>query len=477
MSNKSLDFNISDIVWFLIGIILILAGIKNFRQVDMTFTENQSEAIATLKEISNLVKVKNQHNLVWMTGDEGQSLNNDSLVYAGDFSKAKIDFKNGSQVIILPGTILRVYHDSAGKFKMQVKKGKAFKITEHGKKLPLIMNGPIDISGEEVPEVSTPTLQETSNIQFSSPQVTISAPRDIILEETSTSIEFKWEVLKASNPNDSMVIEIRDPNEKKLILNAAVTDLTLKTKITQPGIHYWVAKSQGEILDAGEFKVIKLYPPLIVAPKNRSLNNQTKFNLEWSYGERDDMNFEVESINGESKKIITVESNFSLPQVLENPKLPFSWRVRAKFKEFSGPWSETAHLWPAPVEVQSMAESTPSIEEKHQPVISLDLIKKIFNSKYFVDRLPYEVKVKNLPPELSSLAIFHQGKEIKSSGDDSFKFKVIKDGIYPLEWYQVDGTSTQLITTNNLEIILNPLDDSISLPADIVLELKSSDKK
>jgi hypothetical protein len=73
--------------------------------------------------------------------------------------------------------------------------------------------------------------------------------------------------------------------------------------------------------------------------------------------------------------------------------------------------------------------------------------------------------------------VFHEGKEIKSQGEDDFKFSVLKPGKYSFNWYQIEDRKLSLVTETKLEISLTPLKDKINLPEDIVLELKDSDNK
>jgi hypothetical protein len=464
MANKSYIYNTTDLFWLSLGLALIASGFISFKKYENQISLSTLTKVATLDEVSNLVKIKNQNDLVWSKADSGQDLSQDSLIFAGDFSRAKVNFLNGQKVILMPGSIMRVFQDQKGKYKLEIKKGKALKLTAKGEKSIIVPTQEpevlAEINEEQVPQ-APPALQ-----------LSFHPPANAVMTESSATVRFKWDILsELSNLEKADVtFEIQNPRGYKFSKSSDVKSGEQSLLVTHAGRYFWVAKVKEEIIEAGEFELIKLYPPFINGPKNTTIPQTGELDLQWSYGEEEKIRFEIETLQDGLSTFHELTSSEKTFPIKIKPDFALKWRVRGIYEGFKGPWSTEAHLWPEP---KIIAKE----EVKIVPKIDVSEIEKVFKNKIEVDKLPYEVGVKNLSPSLSSLVVFYGEKEIKSQGEDKFKFSVSKPGQYPLSWYQIEDRKLSLITETNLEISLTPLKDKINLPEDIVLEMKDFDNK
>jgi len=473
MSNKSLFFNLSDLFWFVTGATLIVFGTQKYRTLDRTFTFDSSETVATLREVSNLVKVKHQNDLTWVVGDEGQPLTKDALVFAGDFSTAKIDFNDGKQVVILPGSILRIFQNNEGKFKMQIKRGRAFQISESGARTAI---------DPTTSEISLEAAEEVTEVTPSAPgpELTFNGPQDMVLSTGAIQqAEFTWSILAGNTgPTDEIGIELRTPTGKTTYTAVPVNEYKKTISVSSPGRYDWMVKHKDQILDAGSFQMIKLHSPLIVGPKNEVLPNAPSLKLEWSYSS-DESDFEVEVINGEEKFTRIVSQSFFL-EIPLNSELPLKWKVRARSNEFLGPWSEVARLWPLPKETvpEESTKMTNNKETKSEkPLINSNAVARLLPEVIEVNELPFEVTMRNLEGEAASLATFLGTEQIKAPGEDELRFRVKRPGSYVVSWYQVEANGSIFIAETELQIKLKPIQDSIQLPEEIKVQIKQTDKK
>ncbi len=464
MANKSYLYNTTDLFWLSLGLALIASGFISFKKYENQISQSTFTKVATLDEVSNLVKIKNQNDLVWSKADSGQDLSQDSLIFAGDFSRAKVNFLNGQKVILMPGSIMRVFQDQKGKYKLEIKKGKAIKLTPKGEKSFIVPTQEPEVLAE-ISEVEAPPLPPALQLSFQ-------YPANAVMTESSATVRFKWEILseQANLERTDVTFEIQNPREQKFSKSSDIKTGELSLLVTQAGRYFWVAKVKDEIIEAGEFELIKLYPPFINGPKNTTIPQTGKLDLQWSYGEEEKIRFEIETLQDGLSTFHELTSSEKTFPLKIKPDSALKWRVRGIYEGIKGPWSSEAHLWPEPKIITQE-------EVKILPKIDPSEIERVLKNKIEVDKLPYEVGVKNLSPSLSSLVVFQGEKEIKSQGEDKFKFSVSKPGLYSLSWYQIEDRKLSLITETNLEISLTPLKDKINLPEDIVLEMKDSDNK
>jgi hypothetical protein len=464
MANKSYLYNTTDLFWLSLGLALIASGFISFKKYENQISQSTFTKVATLDEVSNLVKIKNQNDLVWSKADSGQDLSQNSLIFAGDFSRAKVNFLNGQKVILMPGSIMRVFQDQKGKYKLEIKKGKAIKLTPKGEKSFIVPTQEpevlAEINEEQVPQ-APPALQ-----------LSFHPPANAVMTESSATVRFKWDILseQANLERTDVTFEIQNPRGYKFSKSSDVKSGEQSLLVTQAGRYFWIAKVKDEIIEAGEFELIKLYPPFINGPKNTTIPQTGELDLQWSYGEEEKIRFEIETLQDGLSTFHELTSSEKTFPLKIKPDSPLKWRVRGIYEDIKGPWSTEANLWP---ETKIIAQE----EVKIIPKIDPSEIERVFKNKIEVDKLPYEVGVKNLSPSLSSLVVFQGEKEIKSQGEDKFKFSVSKPGLYSFSWYQIEDRKLSLITETNLEISLTPLKDKINLPEDIVLEMKDSDNK
>ena len=467
MANKSYLYNTTDLFWLSLGLALIASGFISFKKYENQISQSTFSKVATLDEVSNLVKIKNQNDLVWTKANSGQDLSQDSLIFAGDFSRAKVNFLNGQKVILMPGSIMRVFQDQKGKYKLEIKKGKAIKLTPKGEKSIIVPTEQPEVLAE-ITEEQAPRVPQALNISFQHPS-------SMVMTESSATIRFKWEILSdiSTQEETDLTIEIQNPRGKKINKVSDLKSGEQSLSVTHAGRYFWVAKVKDEMIEAGEFELKKLYPPFIHGPKNTTLPQNGELNLEWSYGEDEKIQFEVETIQDGASKFQEITGSEKTFKLNIRPDSPLEWRIRAVYEGIKGPWSTEAKLWPEPKTITKEKEEKVKIVQK----IDRSEIEALFRNNIEADKLPHDFSVRNLSPALTSLIVFHEGKEIKSQGEDNFKFSVLKPGKYPLSWYQIEDRKLSLVTETILEISLTPLKDKINLPEDIVLELKDSDNK
>lgn len=472
MSSKSSTYNNTDLFWLSLGLSLIATGLISFKKLEKQFLNTTSEKVATLDEVSNLVKVKNQSDLAWSKADAGQDLSQDSLVFAGDFSQAKINFLNGSKVILMPGSIMRVFQDQKGKFKLEIKKGQAIKLTPSGQKSFIALKENA-ITVEEVIKEFPAEEAVDQPVENSPPlRINLVHPPNTIAHAEETTIVFKWDILsEISNQEDHpLIIEIQNPLGEKITTSSPVKSSHKSLQVRPIGRYFWVAKMKDDILDVGEFEVKTLHPPLILAPKNTTLPRDGDLELEWSYGQEEDLDYEIEITQMDKTSTYSVRRDESLFNIKVLPDQPMSWRIRATYIHHKGPWSPFAKLWPEP----KVLTQVKKIEEIQ---VDINEIKDLFKNKIYTDQLPVEKTLEGLSPSTTSLIAFYEGKEMKYQGEDQFKLILKRPGHHKLTWYQLRGQQLKPVTETNIEVILKPLEDKINLPQDIVLEIKDLDKK
>ncbi len=452
MTNKSFQFNRADYSWLTLGLALMSAGFFYYSNLGRQFSQQLPNGIATVEEISNLVKIKNQNDLVWVNASQGQDLPEDSLVFAGEFSKARIAFKDGSKLFLMPGSILRVYQSKEGKFELQLKKGKMVKVAppqlkEASAPPPVVVVVADEVKGEEV-------------IVKKPDEVEMSVPRQLIKGEKAIEIPWQWKIKKLGNiqGEKKMVVEILDPKGQTLSKSSGLDALTLTSVAKDPGLYRWVSRLNNEVIDSGELEVIQLISPLLLHPKNEGIQLQEReVAFEWSYPMNVD-HFEFEIKNGQEIKTYKAPGNARRLSLDLADFSQLEWRMRASSQGQLSSWTSFVGFWRPVV-------PTPEVKINISEVLA-----KTFQSTYHVDDLPFTFQVKNLPTELVPFVMMIDGEEIKESGEQKVKHTFEAPGIYKIEVFQELKGKLEYVDQHGLEIQLNPLKEAIALPKDIVIK-------
>ncbi len=317
----------STLFFLMIGTSFIILGSKVFLDArSFTAPINVPIPIAKVESITNVVKVKHSRDFLWNNATIGQSIENNSFVYADKKSQAVISFKDGSKLVLLPGSIVEIVSSKNGKFDFKVEKGKVISLPPASSTLK-----------PEVITVAEPTgTAEQINPSFI--YLVDTKTKAFIRDLRPATFRINWNWSGVPNPSDQLVLKVSGPKEDEVFrLNTEQTFTDVKLKYS--GTFDWFLYLNDELMSGGSVDFNLLVSPYLRSPASDLISDTGEVEFNWDYSiDVDSFEVEISSNEGVSSHQVSGDQRKFTKKLELNSA--YSWRVRSNSGQLAGPWGE-----------------------------------------------------------------------------------------------------------------------------------------